>query len=300
MSKMPKIDMLNNNELFEIYPLPDIYQLSKSKIDLFYDCCWKYFFRYLTNYPVTPTVWPATLFGETIHEILEFVVASMKSQQTQSFIIKSIKPMFKEIFDRKLVEKQDNFRKSRAYKYDIMLEDGEKYAKLLAMFVVGYFKDFYDIHSEVSFDLQIFPNIRFTGFADLVVFDSEDSYSIIDFKTTKDSYKYYVIDWKRDLQSNIYLYLGKNMFNNMYAKKFGYLVMNYQDDQLFLKSNKIKENQLEDVHYITLLKNYATPILDFHINFREAKYKNSNCGNHNKCYWCAYKDLCKFKKTKEQ
>lgn len=298
MSKNPKIDMLVNNELYEIYPLPDIYQLSKSKIDLFYDCYWKFFFRYLTNYPVTPTVWPATLFGETIHEILEFVVASMKSQQTSSFILKSIKPMFKDIFDRKLIEKADSFKKSRAYKYENMIEDGEKYAKLLASFVVGYFKEFHDLISEVSFEQLVFPNVKFTGFADLVVFNSADNYSIIDFKTTKDSYKYYVVDWKKDLQSNIYLYLGKNMFSNLYAKRFSYLVMNYEADQLFLKSNTIKENQLEDIHYLNLLKTYANPILDFYINFREKKFQTTSA-NKNKCHWCVYKNICKFNKSKE-
>lgn len=298
MSKNPKIDMLVNNELYEIYPLPDIYQLSKSKIDLFYDCYWKFFFRYLTNYPVTPTVWPATLFGETIHEILEFVVASMKSQQTSSFILKSIKPMFKDIFDRKLIEKADSFKKSRAYKYENMIEDGEKYAKLLASFVIGYFKEFHDLISEVSFEQLVFPNVKFTGFADLVVFNSADNYSIIDFKTTKDSYKYYVVDWKKDLQSNIYLYLGKNMFSNLYAKRFSYLVMNYEVDQLFLKSNTIKENQLEDIHYLNLLKTYSNPILDFYINFREKKFQTTSA-NKNKCHWCVYKNICKFNKSKE-
>ncbi len=297
MNITTKFDMFADNEVYQLRPIPEIYQLSKSKIDLFFDCHWKYFFRYLTNYPVVPTVWPATLFGETIHEILEFVIEQMQQKQKESTILKAISPMFKTIFDRKMDEKQNDFKKSKNYRYDTTIRDGEKYSKILASFVINYFKDFHTIISEVAFEQQVLPNVKFTGFADLIVFDSPETYSIIDFKTTKDSYKFYVIDWNYDLQSNIYLYLSKNMFSNIYAKRFSYLVMNYETNQLFLKSNKTKENLLSDEHYIKLFEAYSNPILEFSVNFTADKFKKINA-TLEKCYWCAYKDKCKFNKSR--
>jgi hypothetical protein len=111
----------------------------------------------------------------------------------------------------------------------------------------------------------------------------EDTYKIIDFKTTKDSNKFYFVDWIVDTQSLMYIYYALQLYEKL-PESFSYMVFNHEQKTLFFKETFLEKKknmfkgltyQLEDVRDYTLNPNLslANPAQQ-------------------KCYWCEYKEEC--------
>lgn len=266
--------------------------LSASKINLFYECPRKYFYRYLyiwEDEKLQSTSWPGSGFGDAIHKILEFTTYNLKEGEKD--LIRKAEGKFKEYFDKWLMDNEKTFKKSKDYTYKSFIEKGEKYAKLIVKFYISYFNDFIDILPEKKFEVPYEYSkydVSLNGIIDLVYF-FEEGFSIIDFKTTKESSKFYFVDWVIDTQSLIYLYYSLKEYKQI-PTSFSYLILNHIDRTLFFKDQMVNEidnekkffkgltSQINDVCKYTL-----KPDFDLHNSSQKT------------CFWCEYESICELR-----
>lgn len=295
-----KLELFKDNSVFKLKPRKDIIQISNSKIGLFNTCYLQFYFRYLTDYPVKPVVWPATLLGEALHKIVELSIQYMNANRNVN--LKKLKKeiqdnidSFKKIYDVMLIEKQNEFKKSRGYDYDEFVEKGEKYRDLLINFVIGYFYDYDEIKTEAEFKTMWKDNVEMIGYIDLLA-RKDKEYSIFDLKVTKDSFKYYFVDWDFNFQSQIYEMLTyKSDFSfDTWAKDFSFIVCNHEDKTLFFKQKMLSKPDDIDAYFSILNSN-----IDSLINFiKDPRPMNVNNVRTITCRWCNYNSICPFNKNK--
>jgi len=301
--------MLNKRELFadnDLYKLrinPQyIYSYSLSKIGIYRKCSLQYFFRYCTDYEIKPTVWPVTLFGESIHYVVETVINQRNQNVSLKQILKELKnnEIFTQKFDELLIKHKKYFKKSKDYTYPKYIKKGLDFSSILANFIFKYFEG-HTLFPEKSFKSDFFKfndqMISLNGKTDLLsVFN--DEYSIYDFKFTKYNEQFYVIDWEQDNQSIIYNYLVKHDIElQKDIKKFGYIVTNHVDPILFVKEYKYsqdyRDNELQQS--FLNLKNEIKKIAEFteNLEFLEDEHQKVSSKD---CYWCSYKEICPYNK----
>ena len=283
---------------FNDYKKYDKVTLSASKINLFYECPRKYFFRYLLNWPedekIVQTVWPGTGFGLMIHQILEFAIIKKKEKVKDKDIIKEAESSFKPFYDKWLEDNKKDFKKSRGYTYKAFVAKGEKYSKMLTTFVLNYFTlqgNNADLLPEFKFDIEyeFVEGVTLRGIVDLIYIISDEKYELVDFKTTKDSNKFYFTDWAIDTQSLIYIYYAAKTFDK-YPETFDYLVLNHELKTLFFKSFDLKTKHKND----KLFQGLTYQVEEVRDYTRKPDLVLAN-PERDKCYWCEYRDHCNKK-----
>jgi len=269
--------------------------LSASKINLFFECPRKYFFRYLLiwdkeKYNIQPASWPGSGFGEAIHAVLEFISINILVKEPK-IILQEIDGKFKEYYDRWLNNNRETFRENRGYSYKKFIEKGEKYALMFSKFFIAYFNDFKDLKPEHEFKIKYDYSkydITLNGIVDLIYF-FENGYKIIDFKTTKESNKFYFTDWVVDTQSLIYFYYCLKTFKS-FPSSFSYLVLNHEDKTLFFKEQYIDKVKKQE-KFFQGLTYQVDEVYEF---TKEPDLKLCN-SSQKQCLWCEYKEVCELK-----
>jgi hypothetical protein len=271
--------------------------ISSSKIKLFLECKAKYFFKYLTTLSVKEKVWPGTLFGKTCHSLTEDLIKYINEEQPKGDIIKLLKDQFGDRFkierEKETQENNRQWKTTRGYNEEEFIRVGNKYSNLLIKFLLQIIPtDLFELHSELELSHPwIDPNINLKGIIDLIFFynDPPPRYSINDLKVTKKSSKYYFVDWDRDIQSLIYEYLTFKEYN-FYADNFDFLVMNYEENNIFLKRKIIEINTKNSIDYYNylniILQEMKSFIVDPKITLKEKNTMNN-------CSWCEYGAWCK-------
>lgn len=274
------------------YKTNDKLLLSASKINLFYDCPRKYFYRYLYIWPdekIESVSWPGSGFGEAIHKTLEFVSISLMNNEKD--VLKTINGKFKEFYDLWLENNKTTFRASRDYVYKKFIEKGEKYALLIGKFFINYFNDYIKILPEEKFEIPFKYSkyeVNLNGIIDLVYF-FENGFKIIDFKTTKESNKFYFVDWIIDTQSLIYLYYSLQTYGKI-PDSFSYLVLNHEEKTLFFKEQLI-DNIDNENKFFKGLTYQVNAVCKYTLN----PDMNLNNANAKTCRWCEFSDICELK-----
>ena len=302
-STINKNDLFISNDIYKVKPAKDIVQISNSKLGLFNTCYLQFFFRYLTDFPVKPTVWPATLLGEALHKVVELSIEQMNSSTVSKIDklkkeIKSNVSSFKEVYDIMLEEKKHEFKKSRGYDYNEFVEKGEKYRDLLINFMINYFYDYDSIQTEREFKTMYTDDIELIGYIDLLGFKNNE-FSIFDLKITKDSYKYYFMDWDYNFQSLIYEYLSykDNVCKTetpKWASDFSFIIVNHEEKTLFFKQ-KFLEQPKDVKEYFSNIDKAINNVVNF---VRQPKFIDEYKPSAVTCKWCNYKEICPLNKNK--
>lgn len=267
----------------------EILRFSASKINLFFECPHKFAWTYLSNLPRTQTNWPGTGFGIVTHEILEYAMLQRKNDVAKKDIINDVvkNNLWTKNYDKWLKENSDTFKKSRGYKYDEFIVKGEKFSKLLTTFVLNHFEEFVDVFPELEFTVEypFVENVNLTGLIDLPI-ETKDGFRIFDFKTTKDSNKFYFTPWDTDVQSLIYSFSCYSL-NDKFPIDFTYLVLNHEEKTVFFKQRLI-DGEINPEEFFQNLTNKIEEVKAFCIN------PNLTLVNpeETKCRWCGVKDLC--------
>jgi hypothetical protein len=257
----------------------------------------------MTDYEIKPTVWPVTIFGESIHFVCETLINLRNDGKSLKQSLEFIKDesIFKNKFDGLLEKHKKYFRKSKDYTYEKYMKKGDVFSVTLAKFIFKYF-DGHILYPEISFKADFFKfkntMISLNGKTDLLSIYN-DQYSIYDFKFTKYNEQFYVINWEADNQSIIYNYLVKHDTKfGKDIKRFGYIVTNHVDPMLFMKehiyNNEFRENELQNA--FTILKNEIIEIATFNENFRYLQKKHESTTAKD-CYWCSFKGICPYSKA---
>lgn len=262
-------------------------EISASKINLFKECPVKYYFRYLTNIQVKQTIWPGNLFGQTLHHILENTIEAINNNTDFNSILIDSKGKFEEIFFKLREEAGKDWKKSRTYDEPEFLKKGEKFANILIKFLFKFFpEESGQIISERKFKHPWIFNddIVINGITDVIIFDKENQFDIVDLKVTSNSEQYYFVHWDWNVQSLIYEYLTNKEYGG-YASTFNFIVINHDDKTLFLKKKLI--DRPDDLKYYF---NYLGNIINIMYEFiHKPDLKMKNYGN---CKWCEYKKYC--------
>jgi CRISPR/Cas system-associated exonuclease Cas4 (RecB family) len=268
--------------------------VSASKINLFYECPRKYFYRYLYIWEedkIKQVSWPGSGFGEAIHKVLEWTAFRLLEGIEKKQIFKLLDGKFKEFYDEWLKNNEKTFQASKGYNYKKFISKGEKYAVLITRFFISYFDDFKDILPEKKFEKKYKLSkydVNINGIIDLVYF-FDKGFKIIDFKTTKESNKFYFIDWSIDTQSLMYLYYSLQEYKST-PSSFSYLILNHEDNTLFFKEQAIKAIENEKTFFKGLTSQINT-ICEYTLK-PDMELSNSS---QRTCMWCEFKEVCDLK-----
>jgi ATP-dependent helicase/DNAse subunit B len=279
---MIKLDLTNYKQE------TDILYLSASKINKFYNCPLQFFFQYLFIWEEVEkpeqTKWPGTGFGEAVHKVLEII--SYKFLEGEKDLIEQAGDIFKETYDRWLETNKDTFKKSKGYNYKKFIKKGMDYSKLMSKFLISFYGDnIKDLSPEEEFTIKVdeVKGVLLKGFIDLIYLLNNDEYNIIDFKTTKDSNKFYFIDWEIDTQSLVYLYYCYKEYGK-FPETFRYLILNHEEKTLFFKEFDIEniDNIFDGlIEQIKEIKKYV----------KKPNLKLAN-PEKTKCFWCEFNEYC--------
>lgn len=267
--------------------------ISASKINLFYDCPRKYFYRYLYIWEedkIKQVSWPGSGFGEAIHKVLEWTAYELLNKESAKNIFKKLNGKFKEYYDLWLENNEDTFRASKGYSYKKFIDKGEKYALLITKFFISYFDNFIDILPEKKFEIKYKLSkydVNINGIIDLVYF-FDNGFKIIDFKTTKESNKFYFINWKIDTQSLMYLYYCLQEYKSL-PSSFSYLILNHEDRTLFFKEQLIEKQP--EKKFFKGLTSQINEVCKYTLK-PDLELSNSS---QKTCMWCEFKEICDLK-----
>ena len=273
---------------FEINSTSTKIFLSASRINIFLSCPVLYFLKYHTDIGSIDIVWPGTLFGQTLHKILELVITQLNNKINKNDIIKQIPRNFTTIFTQLKQEAEDRnvWRKSKAYTEKNFYTTGEKYALLLTKYLINFFSNEQILLSEQKF---VYPwlndeNVIITGITDVIIKNNDD-YEIFDLKVTQTSQSYYFVYWDKMIQNLLYEYLTYQEYKT-YTSRFSYIVLDYNQKMLFLKQKKIQKPQ-NIFNYFSSLNNIIIQIKEYIAtpNFSKKNYSDN-------CKFCAYKLYC--------
>lgn len=291
-------------ELIKTIKPNEIIEVSASRINLYYTCPRQFLFRYIYNWPEgeepRQIQWPGTGYGQAIHDVLEWVAIQLNEKKDPKEIIKASGAKFKEAYDKWLLKENHNFRKSRTYDYISFIAKGEKQAQMLTRFLYSYFVDMNDLtdsvlHPEHEFiiDYKLVKNVRIKGIIDLK-FDLDyihNRYKLLDFKTTKESEKFYFVDWVIDTQSLSYLYYCLETYGVL-PESFSYLVLNHEQCMLFFKETILpNDNKINKKKFFRGLTAQIEEVSAF---MRKPNICMAN-PQKTRCYFCEYNEYCQYK-----
>lgn len=299
MAKKKLIEPLNLETVQRNIAVPKI-RFSASKLKTIKDCYGKYFYRNIAEYVVPEKTWPATIFGLVCHSILEKSLLERMAGESEANVFKKytqdnvFSDMFKELITAEK-ERGRAFNRTRYYKEDEFIADGEKNIRVLLRFVLGYFKEFHKLLPEEKFteDWQWDDEITVNGIADLPVFLDDQTYRIIDFKTTQYSENFYFVNWTQDIQSLMYLYMSYKKFGT-FAQGFDYLVFNWKEHNIFLNSITHvtpPQNDEELKKFFDAFQGLHSLLTSAKIMHRKPK-KSYYFPEPEKCKWCEFNKIC--------
>lgn len=294
----------------------DIY-FSASRYSLMNDCLAKYKFHYIDKVKVETVTWPGTIFGTSVHRMIElFLFLYKRNKSTFQKDIEKIKQnkkakkledliskIFIHIYEKEL-SKYDprkkkskfkhittKFRKTRDYNINKTISNGTKWCNKIIIFLIKYI-NIDKTKSEVKLQFSVKKgnyNIMLTGYIDLLLENNNKSMSIIDVKNTKYPEKYFCVDWENDIQSLTYLYLTqKNL--KQFINSFSYFIFNINENMIFINNQTYSENKIKED-----IKNFNKKLNDFIKNHEKAlkDKKDIYFPEKNKCYWCEFSSGCK-------
>ena len=271
-------------------------KISYSKIHLFHDCPRQYFYRYLTDLKIKPTIYPGNLIGQVFHNAMEQTVKMKNENKSDQEIIISLKGRFEELYAKKVEENKSDYRVSRelSSKKDTFFKSHDRMMIQIVKFVLSYFfQENVKIVSEQSFDIvwDWDHDVIVTGVLDLQL--QYDVNRIVDLKITKDSSTYYFVNWVENIQDLMYEYYSWKTFGVLPAS-FSYLVFNREEGTLFFKEKKIVGN-IEFESYFKYLHDEIQKLKAFILN-PDMELVNPS---ESKCRWCVYSNMCTFKYESE-
>jgi len=266
------------------------FPISQSKINLFNMCKLKFFFRYLTDIGDHDTVWPGTLFGKTLHAILEEILKMInEGNKVELDIIRATRGMFEQKFIELRDEVKNRWKESRAYDPVKYIDDGEKYSRILASFILKFIPPTYkNLMSELEVNVPYDEILSLTGIIDMLLINNDNEYNVFDFKTTTESEKFYFVNWDFEIQSSLYEMILQKRFEQAISS-FGFIVLNREERTLFLKQ---KLSILETADNVIIrernLHNKINELKIFTFGER-AKLGVYKCNKFDVCRWCSYK-----------
>lgn len=270
------------------YPL----KIDASRLNNFIKCPREYFYVYHTDLPDKRTIWPGTVFGKAIHQVVETMLLDANNKTLKP----NYKGLFANIYFAMIADAKEKklWKENRFYDEEEMIKLGDKYANLICQFILNYLitDKTINILAEQRFEVPWEFDERFfaVGLADIILFYENAKANIYDVKTTSFNETYYCMDWDRNIQSKMYEYFLYKT-HNIIPDAFGFLVVNKNEKTLFLKNKIIdKEEFLQIEKYFSYITETARN-LDTFIHNRE-KFKMTDFYEYNKCKWCGYKKIC--------
>jgi hypothetical protein len=263
------------------------YKFSASRLKLIDDCFGKYVYRYVQKIDVPQIVWPGTIRGTILHQILEESVKQKLEGVPDKAILEGVHGKFEKYFE---IEKADKsrgvFTPDRNYRRDEFIHKGEKAAETFARFVINYFKDAANAFPELdlAFEYEFEKDTLLTGIIDLPIMTFANRLRIIDFKTTKESNKWYFVLFKEDLQSLVYFYLGWKHFKQ-FSEGFDYLIYNIEEKNIFFKSITFLEEPEDKQKFFQPLTRRIKLVKKLHDN-PDTKYYHPSA---ERCKWCEFR-----------
>lgn len=262
---------------------------SASKLKLIDDCFGKYHFKYILKAKVSETIWPGTIRGTILHKLLEESINLKLEGNDNDSILEYVKGKFKLYFDEGKADKSKGiFKASRDYKYDEFVAKGEKASLKFVNFVINYFNDIDKFYPELNLTLpyEFVPGINLKGIMDLPYINKEGIIRIGDFKTTKESDKWYFVLFAEDIQKLCYFYLAWKHFGSM-PQGFDYLIYNIEEKNIFFQS--VTYLEIDDVEkFFKPLTDRIKILKKLHLK-PDIKYYNPSKEG---CKWCDFAKIC--------
>lgn len=289
--------VIDNRKQYDLF-------FSQSRYNLMNDCLGKYYFQYIENVKIPFNIWPATLFGQVVHVVIEQVTEKYKTDEsfkngidkyregilTKSPADKIVPELFTKEYELQYKKevKEKRFKESRGYDYDKTISDGQKWIKKVIDFMVIHV-GFDGVESEMKITSDIDEyKMRITSYLDLVKI-TDDNVFIFDMKNTKHPQKFYFKNWDKDIQSNIYIALLLRE-KKLKAKYFSYLVFSMEEAMIFANSVELSEENREKAN--VLLDNLTKRFYKLHQKAKDVSLWSPSA---ERCKWCEVKKVCKVK-----
>lgn len=231
-------------------------KVDASKINLFNTCPFKFYLRYYSNLEVKDTTWPNTVFGTSVHKVVERAFKSFNNGVDLQIVLDSID--FEKDFLYYKEKAGKSFRESRYYDEEEFIKLGKKYSAAIVKFIYNHFDTakVYIIKPEIKFTCKFsfVDDIECVGKLDSLIQYNSGLYDIYDLKTTSKNEQYLFVNWDEAIQDLMYEYLTF-MDYKQFANSFNFLVINKDEKMIFLKSKIITSPETEEE-----LREYFSPL----------------------------------------
>lgn len=229
-------------------------------------------------------MWPGTIFGWAMHEILEKAIL-MKRVGESVQKIKSELLHFPELYDKVREEKGEEegfvYKETRNSYRELAVEKGVRLAPIFLAYVLGRFlpdnEYFPEFGMEVVADFD--EDIILRGTTDLLIKSADGRYFIVDFKTSKLT-KWFFVDWEKDLQSQMYTTALTQMGQE--PESFEYLVLQHSMGIILSHKAQLKKS------WLRYLRKEIKEYKKRHLN---PQWEYFSPGSF-KCTWCEYSRVC--------
>lgn len=271
--------------------------LSYSRLSLFEKCPYEYFFKYIIKDQATDISWPGSLYGSTIHKILEEYIIGLNKKISHKKLEKELKGSFEHYFllEKKELKKPKVFKESKDFRMhkQAFFDNGDRGATTVIKFFNKYFQGYESVEAEKVYQGSWSKTVDTTGIIDVKFKYPDGTIKIVDLKLTAEGSNFWWVDWKNDPQSHMYDFLVyKNL--GIIPESFAYMVYDRTLNMLYFKERTEPVNFIETIeteNYLGDLMNEVDTFIDTcAINpeyaVTQAKPKEQVC------HWCPFKADC--------
>ncbi len=246
-------------------PLKLPYNISYSKYSLFKDCPNRFFFKYLSDVEAKDVTWSSAVIGIAMHAVVE-QWALKKYNENYIMTKEELLKAFDEEYSAELskAKKESTYKLTREFNEVEYLGKARDNLLSLITFLPPYLQarcgDEVIMTPEreivVPFEFDKRANIK--GIIDMTCKVNGELKGFFDLKTTKDSIKWYWVDWASNTQKSFYDYLLLKAEGKL-PEFFGYVVTNYLERVIFVKE---MESEMKEGYFDDMAKSISA-IMDF-------------------------------------
>ena len=278
--------------VYEAKPLKLPYDISYSKLSLFDDCPNKFFFKYLCETGIKPIAWSSAVIGTAAHAAVEDWAIAAYGPERRIMSRDEVVGTFLGKYEMELAKakSESQYKVVRDWDEDKYVECAKNSVIAVTEFLPGYLSrrcgsDEVHLQPEVEISTPFEHDRRanLKGIIDMRCLVGDKVVAFFDLKTTKDSTKWYWVDWEDNIQKTIYEYLMTSESGEL-PERFGYVVVNYLARTIFAKEHS--NDGLADGHFSRLAARVSA-IMDFVEN--PAFVQNHGYAWHRTC---EYRDIC--------
>lgn len=280
-------------------PEPCLPEISNSRFNLMLRCPGQYYFQYIIKSEEKETVWPRTVFGLIVHDLMEqFFLQFNQDKEFAELSVASpdkIKTWFPIDFNARIDQKIEElknesgkiFKRSKEYRKKTYVKLGEQWTYKFLLFLLRNIDfDNWTVTPEKKIQC-VTDRVIFTGIIDLLLeHKTEQRIQIHDFKNTGYNNKWHVLDWhKRDTQSHFYLWAVYQSYS-LIPESFSYIVMNPWERTFIVQTNETKKTG-------DRLDAWVNKRVDFFLDAAKNSVNSATWKPSRKeCFFCRFKKIC--------